>query len=297
MGTDVHLMAVDAPAGALDGAEALLADLESRWSRFLPDSELSRINDHPGLPVMVSEPTFSVVSQAIDGWWSTSGRYDPSVLPALVAAGYDRPFRQLDHASASDAPATAAPPADPTPGCADVQLLAEISAVIVPEGVALDLGGIGKGAAADRVVGSLLAAGAAGACANVGGDVSVAGTGPDGAGWVVGIDGADGEQLEVLSLASGGIATTSPSTRRWTRPDGADAHHLIDPATGRPASNGPRSVTVVAGSAATAEVLSKAVWLAPDLLDEVLGATGAACLVADHDGVVRTAGPWRELVA
>lgn len=297
MGTDVHLVAVDADDGALDDAEALLGDLERRWSRFLPDSELCRINDHPGLPVLVSEPTFSVVRQAVDGWWSTHGRYDPTVLPALLAAGYDRPFRELAHRDAGGAPSSADPPVAPSPGCAEVELLAEIGAVIVPEGVALDLGGIGKGAAADRIVEALLDSGAEGACANVGGDVRVGGTGPEGAGWVVGVTGADGGQLAVLSLASGGIATTSPATRRWTGATGEVAHHLIDPGTGRPARMGPRSVTVVAGEAAAAEVLAKAVWLAPDEAEETLGTAGAACLVVGHDDVTTTSGPWEDLLA
>jgi thiamine biosynthesis lipoprotein len=300
MGTDVHLVVVDAPDGAVDEAGALLAELEARWSRFLPDSELCRINDHAGLPVVVSESTFTVVQQAVEGWWATAGRYDPTVLPALVAAGYDRTFRRLGappDEQPEPQPSSSSGDVAASPGCADVQLLPELPAVLVPRGVALDLGGIGKGAAADRAVAALLAAGASGACANVGGDVRVAGTGPSGGGWVVGVHGPDGEQVAMLSLASGGVATSSPTARSWTARDGSLAHHLIDPTTGRPAQDGPAAVSVVAGSAADAEVLAKAVYLGPEDLEDLLAPSGAAGLVVHADGRRQTAGPWEELRA
>jgi thiamine biosynthesis lipoprotein len=297
MGTDVHLLAVNGPEGCLAAGAALVADLEARWSRFVPDSELSRLNAAPGLPVVVSEPTFDVISLAVEAWWETAGRYDPTVLPALVAAGYDRPYRQMDHEITEGLVPPGRGGGAPAPGCAEIELMADIPAVVLPEGVALDLGGIGKGAAADRVVAAVIGAGAAGACANMGGDVFADGVGPLGGAWTIGVDGADGEQRAVLSLASGGVATSSPARRRWVDPGGAEAHHLIDPVTGRPAPEGPASVTVVAGTAARAEVLAKAVWLAPDDAAEVLDASGATCLIVDRSGAERTVGPWEELLA
>jgi thiamine biosynthesis lipoprotein len=115
-------------------------------------------------------------------------------------------------------------------------------------GVRLDLGGIAKGYAADRAC-ELLAL--AGPClVNAGGDVAVRG-----GAWPVGV--APGLTLE---LAAGGLATSGRDRRRWVR-GGREQHHLIDPRSGRPARSKALRVTVVAGSAADAEVLAKAAFL------------------------------------
>jgi len=93
MGTWAHV--VIAGGGdrgqALDRARRRIDDLERRWSRFLPDSEVSRLNAGAGRPVLVSPETARLVARAVDAWRLTAGRFDPTVLPALVAAGYDRP--------------------------------------------------------------------------------------------------------------------------------------------------------------------------------------------------------------
>lgn len=162
-----------------------------------------------------------------------------------------------------------------------------------------DPGGIGKGLAADLVTAELLAAGAAGACVNLGGDLRVAGRAPGapaepGApGWGVGVENPFGRQLAaVLSLHDGGVATSSRLRRRWTGPGQAPSHHLIDPRTGLPAASGLASVTVVAASAWQAEWLTKAAFLAGaaagSALLERLGAAGA--LITDGGSILHTAG-------
>ena len=110
MGTQVELLAVDAPSGTLTATRGRLADLEARWSRFRPDSELSTLNRAAGRPVAVSPETLTLLALAVLGWQATGGRFDPTVLDALEAAGYDRSFDQLP---------TARPGADgtrPAPG-------------------------------------------------------------------------------------------------------------------------------------------------------------------------------------
>jgi thiamine biosynthesis lipoprotein len=122
------------------------------------------------------------------------------------------------------------------------------STIELEPGVRLDLGGIGKGYAADRAA-ELLAL--AGLClVNLGGDIAVRG-----GAWPVGV--APGLTLE---LTRGGLATSGRDRRRWLR-GGEAMHHLIDPATGRPAAGAPLRVTVVAESAAAAETAAKALFL------------------------------------
>src|SRR4051812_35589726 len=95
MGTDVHLIVVGGPEGLLAGAAAMVDELEQRWSRFLPDSEISRLNAAAGRPVAVSEETIELVERAIAGWRNTGGRFDPTLLGEVMAAGYDRSFEQI----------------------------------------------------------------------------------------------------------------------------------------------------------------------------------------------------------
>ena len=308
MGSDVHLVATGDPAfldAALDRAEARLDELEARWSRFRSDSELSRLN-RVGELDGASDDLLDAVDAALEGWRATDARFDPTVHDALVQAGYDRSFDQLDHLGHLARPARTGaagggiePTADdrpptPPPGPVGIVVDREHARIELPDGVRLDLGGLGKGLAADVLVAQLMADGCEGACANVGGDVRVSGRGPAGASWVVGIEDPflPGTELTRVGFDEGAVATSASVRRRWVGPGGEPAHHLIDPATGRPASRGLVAVTVVAGDARWAEVLTKAAFVAgPDdglALIEAAGARGL--LVTDAGAVVRSAG-------
>jgi FAD:protein FMN transferase len=284
MGTEVQLLTVGAGnPGGLEETHRLIASLEGRWSRFRPDSELSSLNAGAGRPVTLPGDTFALVEAAVEAWRLTSGRFDPTALPALVAAGYNRSFELVAREAPAD-PVTA--PA--VPGCAGIVLQRDTGVVLLPAGVALDLGGIAKGHSADRAVAALLASGAAGALANLGGDVRVAGLAPDGEAWTVAIDDPHrpGADLGVLTLAEGAVATSSRTRRRWTR-GGQTFHHLIDPATGAPADRGVDAVVVVAGTAIWAEVLAKAALIAgPDEGAALIGRFGATGLLILDSGEV-----------
>lgn len=290
MGSEAHVVVVGAPASALDDARARLDDLESRWSRFRPDSEVSRLNAGAGQWMVVSDDTFALLERAQLAHERTAGRFDPFRLHDVLRAGY------------GSAPGVPLPPTElPDPaldGIGHVELDADRSAARLPPGVGFDPGGLGKGFAADLVAEHLTAAGAAGACVNVGGDLRVLGVGPGDGPWAVAVDDprADDAVLDTLHLAAGAVATSSRCRRRWTDVDGHDAHHLIDPATGAPARTDVLAATVIAAEAWQAESLSKVAFLAPaDQLDELLSAAGADGLVVRADGVTSTSG-WSRFV-
>lgn len=259
MGTEAHVVVVGGDERRLAASARLrLDDLERRWSRFLPDSEVSRLNRRPGRPVVVSPETFSLVARSVDAWHGTAGRFDPTVLPAMLAAGYDRDFAEV-----SQAPG---PPGltRPSPGCGGIRLDPAVEAVWLPAGAAFDPGGIGKGLAADIVTGELCAAGAGGALVNVGGDLRAHGVPPDGDEWVVTVEdpAGPGRELARFGLAAGGVATSSRLRRRWEAA-GVARHHLVDPTTGAPAETDVATVTVVAGEAWWAEALATALCVGP----------------------------------
>lgn len=277
----------------LDLAATRIDELEHRWSRFLDDSELSQLNAHAGAPVFVSPETFELVSLAIDAWRATAGLFDPTMLDALLGAGYDTTFDEL----ADRAPFVADPGVVPVPGAgalAGVELDMRTSMVLTPPGLHLDLGGIGKGHAADVVFALLMASGASGACLDLGGDVRVGGLAVDGGGWAIAIDDPfrPGEDLAVVGLAEGSITTSSRLRRRWETSEG-EGHHLIDPSTGRPARAGLAAVSVIAASAAWGEAHAKAALIAGPRDGVALLEDAGLCgiLVAD-DGSLTRAGPF-----
>src|SRR3954464_4275841 len=97
MGSDAHVVVVG-PRHLAEHAELRIADLERRWSRFDARSEVSALNRHAGDPVVVSPETLELVERALDAWRLTGGRFDPTVLGALLRAGYDRSFDELEAA-------------------------------------------------------------------------------------------------------------------------------------------------------------------------------------------------------
>jgi thiamine biosynthesis lipoprotein len=277
MGTTARVLVLGGSDDLAALARVRLAWLEVRWSRFEESSELCRLNAAGGRPVVVSEETFTVVALAVAAWHATEGRFDPTVIDALEVAGYDRDFALVAAGAggASPAPPRPAPPAPvagPSPGAAGIELDPVVRSVCLPPGVRLDLGGIGKGHAADLTVAELIAAGAEGACVDLGGDVALAGTAPEPVGWRVGLDDTLGPGRP-FRLGAGGVATSTRLRRAWMH-DGVPEHHLVDPSSGEPAWTGLAAVTVLAGTAAWAEVLAKAAFVA--------GPVDGAALLAMH---------------
>jgi len=296
MGTDAHVIVVGRDTARLaDVALARLERLEACWSRFLPDSEISRLNQNPGVPVLVAPETFQLIDHALGAWRMTAGRFDPTILADLRAEGYDRSFELLDRPqpSAETVSAGAAPRASGFPDPPDIHLDHLVGTVRLGPDTTFDPGGIGKGFAADLVVDELLSCGARGVLVNVGGDLRVAGEAPALGSWVVAI--ADPLEprnvLGNLCLGAGAVASTWRTKRTWIGPDGSPRHHLIDPATGRSAASGIAGVTVVAAQGWRAEVLAKAAFLAgPDEAPALIAEAGAAGLVIADDGSVQRAG-------
>lgn len=291
MGTHAHVVVVGAPALA-DQAARRIADLEQRWSRFLPTSELSRLNASAGGgAVAVSAETFALVARAVEGWRLTGGLFDPTVLPALMAAGYDRSFSDpACGVHRADTPAADAPP---VPGADGVVLEARLRTIDLPANVQLDPGGIGKGMAADMVVAEVLAAGARGVCVNLGGDVRVAGHAPTDLGWQLGVqDPVRPGSVVPVRLRDEAVVTSTRQLRRWQRA-GKPFHHLIDPQTGRPATTALHTATIVAGQAWWAEVLAKVALVAPvPHALRLLHRAGVAALLADDEGRALELGDW-----
>jgi thiamine biosynthesis lipoprotein len=227
---------------------ALVETAEAHLSRFLPESELSRLNARAGQPVVVSPLLYQAIAAALDGARRTAGLYDPTILDALEAAGYDRSFA----APLADVAPTA-PLVAPAASWRDIQLHPAARAVTLPPGLRLDLGGVAKAWTAERVADRLAPYGPC--LVDAGGDVAVRGCLPGQAGWPIGV--TDPRQpdtdLALLLLQDRGVATSGIDYRRWQR-GGEQQHHIIDPRTRRPAATDLLTATVVAADAAEANL-------------------------------------------
>lgn len=284
MGTHVQIVVPERDGHLLEFASARLADLERRWSRFLPTSELSRLNKHPGVPVIVSPETFDLVAVAVNAWKDTDGLFDPTVHDAMVAHGYDRSYDRMGETT--DGPGGSTP--TPTPD--QIELDATMSAITLPVDVRLDLGGVGKGAAADLIVTEAMAADAEAVCVNIGGDIRVSGAGPERGNWAVVLRCPGSSETRTIELTEGAVCTSTRLRRRWSN-RGTPAHHLIDPLTGCPAFTGVASAGVVAAGAAQAEVLAKSAFLAgPGAGMDLLHRHGVQGVIVTDDGRVHDVG-------
>jgi len=253
MGTAVHVVVVGAEAHQLlVQAVERVFDLEQRWSRFQPTSEISRLNSAAGNPLELSSDTLSLVEHGVAAWQLTGGRFDPTMVLQLEQAGYDRSFEQIVTPAPSGALTAGV-------GCADVQISRSRSEVKLPAGIGFDPGGIGKGLAADIITGELIEAGALGALVNLGGDLAVRGVPTDGDDWVVSIvePAVCHETITTLRLGDAGLATSTTAKRRWMTRDG-EHHHILNPMTGHSAMDGPVLASVIAGEAWWAEVSATA---------------------------------------
>jgi len=273
-----------------DRAEATVRQLESLWSRFLPGSELMRLNDHAGSAFGVSPDTFSILGFAVEAWAFTDGLFDPTLLDVLIDAGYDRSFDQLQEAAGTFGIAESAVRSSPPP--TEIGFDRETFAVTLPAALRLDLGGIGKGRAADIVVTMLERGGADGGCVDLGGDIAVFGERAEAQPWAVAVDDPahPGTDLAMIILDEGAVATSSRARRHWRTPAG-DAHHLIDPRTGVSSTSDLVAVTVVAAEAMWAEVYAKAALIAGATAGtELLEGAGLSALLVTDDSQLRPVG-------
>ncbi len=282
---------------ALRDAAAIVAAYERTLSRFDPQSELSHLNRTPGRAVRVSPLLFAAVRAALAAAAATGGLFDPTVLDALEAAGYDRSFDEIGApGGAATTTVTSRVPVR-VAGWERVQVDPAARTVTLPAGVRLDLGGIGKGMAVDAAADRLRRF--PGALVDAGGDVRVDGHSPEGGPWRVGVqDPRDPDRdLAVLEVVAGGVATSSVMRRRW-RQDGEERHHLIDPRTGASARTDVLAATVVAPTATEAETFAKAAVIAgAEDGTRLLERRGLAGLLVLRDGDLHTTAAMRPLLA
>lgn len=270
----------------LERARTLASSLEAAWSRFVPTSDISRMNTARGRAVRVSNDTEVLIRYMIAAFDVTEGLFDPFVLPALVTAGYHRSM------AGDDAMSCAAKRAATKPTASDVAIESTDGETWcrLHGGATLDPGGLGKGLAADIIAERLMLNGAKGVLVSMGGDIRCLGESPDSAGWVIDIEALAHPSFGATTvvLRSGAIATSSTHAKRWH-----GGHHIIDPTTCAPIDErSPRALrmsSVIASTAVWAEVFATATLVAGvDTAGLIIEARGLAARFERTDGHVVT---------
>jgi FAD:protein FMN transferase len=270
MGTEIELLVeAEGADDALAAAESEFHRLEALLSRFRDDSELSQLNRDGSIDA--GPDLLRVVELALAARERTGGRFDPTVHDAVVAAGYNRTFTAMP----PDGPATGTP----VPGGGAVRV--DGTRIELDRGVCIDLGGIGKGYAAERAAEPLATAGPC--LVNAGGDIATRG-----GSWPVGVTTGDGTLT--LELSGSALATSGRDRRVWRR-GGRELHHLIDPVTGDASASDVMLITVIAADAVDAEVLATSLFLAGmNAAAAAADAAGVPVVLVGEDGRTLLAG-------
>lgn len=243
----------------LDAVRMEVERLERLLSCFLPDSDISRLNRSAGMKSEKINPeTYTVLSKALELSRSCPGCFAATIEPLVRLWRAGRKSLTLpDAASIWQA----------------LQLVEDRDLILEPwemkaglrrAGQAIDLGGIGKGFAGDRILEVFKAFGICSACSNLGGNVVTIGAKPDGSPWQIGIQHPrDKDRLiGAVSVTGRTVVTSGDYQRCFTDRQGKRHHHILDPSTGYPARSGLVSVSIVADKSVQADALSTICFVA-----------------------------------
>ena len=270
----------------LDECWALADTCEQLWSRFISDSDISRINWSEGEPVRIAPLTRQLIAAMVSGHTLTEGVYDPTLLPDVMSAGYSTSIVDPTRS-------TQLPPSAVAPGHLEGIKFSD-DHVIVPTGTTLDPGGIAKGFTADLIAQHAIDKGAYGAMVEIDRDIVVQGDAPDGVAWRLGVEDpyAPEAHASIVRLQRGAVATSSQLKRRFGEGE-TSTHHLINPVTHSSATTEAQTVTVIAASGARAEVLTKRGFVdKPEDFLAWLPSVGGAGLIIFADGRQQVSANW-----
>jgi FAD:protein FMN transferase len=256
-------------------------------NRFRDDSELSQLNASHGARTAISPTLEMALAAALRCAAATDDLVDPTVLPALLALGYDRDFDEL-----ADGDPILEHVALPAMGTSAIHLDADAHTVVLDPPCRLDLGASAKALAADVIADDVAESG--GVVVEIGGDVAVRGDGPEGA-WAIAVSDnltLDGHEPRV-AFRHGGIATSSTNSRTW-RVGERTVNHIIDPRTGHCARGLYTTASVSASDCVLANAFATAALLWNEDAGYHIAQAGWSARLVRRDGTLEYVGGWPE---
>lgn len=244
----------------------IIEEFEQRFSRFLPESELSQLNRSAGTKFTASAELIKILQAAKEMSRVSDGLYNPFVLPSLQKAGYKGSWPKPDNFDSN---------LDFSTRSLGLITNLEIGQnwVKIPQNSAIDLGGIGKGYLLDKLADQAKEDGIADFWFSLGGDIIFNGNDDGRIGWEIGIVDAKNEERDISSFETAGREVTI-ATSGTVKRSGKNWHHLIDPRTGKPAITDILAATVIAGNATVADIWAKSLV--------ILGSKESRVFVEDH---------------
>ena len=312
LGSYAALVVADADrlTTARAASEQLLDRIDRSCSRFRADSDLIRANRTAGRWVRVDPLLVQAVTAALQVAETTDGLVDPTLGSQLVALGYDRDLDEV-HArenlrtpvAGSGGGTGSSPSGIPvvTDGWRQIGVDPE-GALLVPDGMALDLGATGKAFAADLIAATVPEQAGTALIISLGGDVAIGRPDDSSPGsqphpWRISVaerpEDADRPDAETVILESGGLATSSTLARRW-RHSGGEIHHLLDPRTGAPVRPVWRTASVCAATCLAANAASTAAIVLAERAPAWLRQHDLAARLVGADGTVLRLAGWPE---
>ncbi len=236
-----------------DEAFKIIEDIENRMSPVITDSELDRINSNAGIrPVKVSNDTYLVIKEGIRYAELIDSKFDITIGPLVNLWGIGTEYQNLPESGAIES-------VTPLIGSEYIKLNDKDRSVFLEKkGMAIDLGGIAKGYAADAVRKFLLEKGFTKGIINLGGNVLTFGSKAPETPWRIGVqDPVDSRGHYIATLDTGETAVvTSGIYERYFEKDGKRYHHILDPDSGYPVENDLLSITIVTARGITADAYS-----------------------------------------
>ena len=252
--TAVTITAHDTTRDVVDGALSLCGEYERLLSKTVEGSDVWRLNHAMGQKVALDPRTMAVLQKAQEYSRLSGGAFDVTVAPIMEL---------WDFTMGSKTVPDAARVQELLPLVDYEKLVLTDTAAQLPQGMEIDLGGIAKGYIADQVADYLRGKGVKSGLLNFGGNVEAIGAKPDGAPWQIGVrdpSKGPGDSLIVIQVEGKSVVTSGIYERGFEK-DGTYYHHILDPATGWPASGGLASVTIVADRSIDGDALSTACFV------------------------------------
>lgn len=294
MGTDVEII-IDGDKKLLNTAKKRLDILENKWSRFLPSSEISILNNSQGDKAEISNDTALLIRRAIESYQLSEGLYDPTILGDLLKAGYSKSFEKIkndkfNYGMNSDLHSGT-----------DQIVFNTSNTVTLGKGVGFDPGGIGKGLASDLIANEIIDLGANSILINIGGDIRTLSSSNVSADFEISIYDENKNVLDIVSFSNGAIATSTTKKRKWNKSiidsDGTaktiSENHIIDPRTKHSSNSNVDLVSVISSEAWRSEILCKEVMLnSHENKFHLIEQLDAAALIRLTNGTIYTSKNW-----
>jgi len=253
---------------------ARIGEIESRMSVFMEGSDVERVNKAAGIEAVEVHPdVFKVIERAVYFAELSGGAFDPTVEPLVAIWGIGGENPRVPSHDEIDRVL-------PLINWRDIELNREKKSVFLKRrGMALDLGAVAKGYAADEAAAIIKKAGISHAMINIGGNILTVGAKKDGSLWKIGVQDPLDDRGAYIGIAQtkAKALVTSGVYERFFTVDGIRYHHLFSPSLGYPADNGLLSVSIITDISIDADALSTAVF--------VMGYEKGRAFVESLDGV------------